>query len=170
MVNLMIFRNLTQKDIPLIVSAFTEIGWNKPTSFFEKYLEEQTNNKRCVWVAFKEKVFAGYVTLKWQSDYAPFREQGIPEISDLNVLPKFRNQGIASTLLDLAETEVFKKSAMVGIGVGLSADYGNAQKLYVKKGYIPDGQGITYDYQPVKFANIVHLDDSLILWFTKRVS
>ncbi|MBX9620905.1 MAG: GNAT family N-acetyltransferase [Alphaproteobacteria bacterium] len=156
-----------QSDIPHIVSAFTDIGWNKPTSLYKKYLKEQENDQRCVWVAFKNNDFAGYITLKWRSAYLPFREQNIPEISDLNVLPQFRKQGVASTLLDRAETEALKKSPIVGIGVGLSSDYGNAQKLYIKCGYIPDGLGVTYNYQPVKFGATVRLDDALVLWFRK---
>lgn len=167
MENLVIFKNLTQEDIPLIVSAFVEIGWNKPASIYQKYLEEQENNQRCVWVAFKENTFTGYVTLKWRSDYAPFQEDNIPEISDLNVFPKFRNQGVGSALLDLAETEAFKKSSTVGIGVGLSADYGDAQKLYIKRGYIPDGKGITYCCNPVSYGRSIVLDDDLVLWLVK---
>lgn len=97
------FRFLSQEDIPLIVSSFTAIGWNKPTSLYQKYLKEQEDDQRCVWVAFKDNDFAGYVTLKWHSEYLSFREQHIPEVSDLNVLPKFRKQGIASELLNLAE-------------------------------------------------------------------
>jgi GNAT superfamily N-acetyltransferase len=161
------YRFLTQSDIPFIVSAFTTIGWNKPASLYQKYLKEQENDQRCVWVAFKDNDFAGYVTLKWYSDYLPFREQNIPEISDLNVLPKFRKQGIASELLSLVETKGGAKSATVGIGVGLSSDYGDAQKLYVKRGYVPDGRGITHNYQPVKFDDSVRLDDALVLWFRK---
>lgn len=161
------FRFLTQEDIPLIVSAFVDIGWDKPTSLYQKYLNEQENDQRCAWVGFKDNDFVGYVTLKWHSDYLPFREQDVPEISDLNVLPQFRKQGLASALLDRAETEALKKSPFVGIGVGLSSDYGNAQKLYIERGYIPDGLGITHNYQPVKFGATIHLDDALVLWFKK---
>ena len=115
------FRLLQQEDIPLIVAAFAELGWDKPASLYQQYLTEQENHQRCVWVAFKEGVFVGYITLKWQSEYASFHQQGIPEISDLNVLPKFRKEGIGSKLLDLAEAEAVKKSKIIGIGVGLYA-------------------------------------------------
>ena len=163
-------RCLTQNAIPLIVSAFSEIGWDKPASLYQTYLEEQEKGERCVWVAFKEDNFAGYVTLKWKSEYSPFREQGIPEISDLNVLPKFRKRGIASVLLDLAEAEAKTKSQMIGIGFGLLADYGDAQKLYIKRGYIPDGLGITSHYQAISYGDRVCVDDDLVLWFTKALS
>lgn len=163
------FRPLQQEDIPLIVAAFAELGWDKPSSLYQQYLAEQENHQRCVWVAFKEGAFVGYITLKWQSEYAPFGKQNIPEIIDLNVLPKFRKKGIGSKLLDLAEAEAQKKSIIVGIGVGLYADYGDAQRLYVKLGYMPDGLGITYNYQPIDPGSMVRLDDDLVLWFTKSL-
>jgi GNAT superfamily N-acetyltransferase len=162
-------RCLMSQDIPLIVSAFAELGWNKPASLYQKYLDEQEKSERCVWVAFREATFLGYVTLKWHSEYLAFKTRSVPEISDLNVLPQFRKQGVASMLLELAEAKAQEKSAIVGIGVGLSADYGNAQQLYVKRGYIPDGQGITYNYEFVPFGGTVILDDDLVLWFTKNL-
>ena len=164
-----VFRKLGEKDVSSIVDSFSQIGWNKPSSLFEKYLEEQKNNQRCVFLAFKENIFAGYITLKWQSEYPPFRMQNISEISDLNVLPKFRKQGIATGLLDLAEGEARTKSGVVGIGVGLTSDYGSAQKLYVQRGYLPDGHGITYDCQIISFGSKVTVDDALVLWLTKKL-
>ena len=40
--------------------------------------------------------------------------------------------------------EVARRSGVVGIGVGLHPGYNAAQRLYVKRGYIPDARGITY--------------------------
>lgn len=163
-----LFEPLKQKNIPVIVASFTQIGWNKPASIFENYLLEQTDYKRCVWIAWVNDNFVGYVTLKWVSCYQFFAQNNIPEINDLNVLPEFRNQGIGSQLLALAEAEAKKKCSYVGLGVGLSADYGPAQKLYIKRGYIPDGNGITYHDALVNYGDEVRLDDDLILWLTKK--
>lgn len=117
--------------------------------------------------------FAGYVTLKWQSRYESFARAGIPEIMDLNVLPPFRKAGIGSMLLDTAEKEAATKSDVVGLGVGLyggpDGGYGAAQKLYVNRGYLPDGRGVTYHYQLAIPGNNYPLDDELTLWFTKRL-
>ncbi len=81
--------------------------------------------------------------------------------------------GIGSKLLDVAEKEALTKSQIVGIGVGLYAGtdggYGPAQKLYVKRGYIPDGKGVTYHYEPVTPGQSYPLDDDLVLWFTKNL-
>jgi GNAT superfamily N-acetyltransferase/NTP pyrophosphatase (non-canonical NTP hydrolase) len=166
--------SLAADHIPLISEAFNQIGWNKPVSLFEGYLKEQEAGERLVWVAHFKGEFAGYVTLKWQSQYPSFKAQNIPEISDLNVLPAYRKMGIGSLLLDTAEKEAAAKSEVVGIGVGLYAGedsgYGAAQRLYIKRGYIPDGQGVTYNYEPAIPGNSYPLDDDLVLWFTKKLS
>lgn len=76
-------------------------------------------------------------------------------------------------LLDIAEKEAATRSDVVGIGVGLYAGveggYGAAQRLYVKRGYIPDGKGVTYQYKPTIPGNSYPLDDDLVLWFTKKL-
>ena len=154
--------------------AFSQIGWNKSVSLFEEYLKEAEKAERLVWIGSVDDQFAGYVTLKWSSSYSSFKEQNIPEIMDLNVLPSFRKIGIGSLLLDTAEKEAGTRSEVVGIGVGLYAGedggYGAAQRLYVKRGYIPDGKGVTYNYQPTIPGNSYPLDDDLVLWFTRRLS
>ncbi len=163
--------SLRREDISIIVSAFKEIGWDKPASTFEGYLHEQLNNRRIIWVAWVDDCFAGYVSFVWESKYPPFRAKHIPEIMDLNVLPPYRNRGIGNHLLELAENAARKKGLQsVGLGVGLYADYGPAQRLYVKRGYIPDGKGITYAYQPIEAGSLVSVDDDLVLWFTKKLS
>ena len=160
---------LKKEDIPLIVSAFAQADWPKPASTFDAYLHEQEAGQRLIWVGWLDNNVAGYVTLVWNSLYKPFHAHAIPEIMDLNVLPQHRNQSIGSNLLAYAEDAAQKKSEYVGLGVGLYADYGRAQQLYVKRGYLPDGRGITYKYQSVSQGNMVHVDDDLVLWFTKRL-
>lgn len=162
-------RAIRENDIPMIVSNFEKNHWPKPASTFETYCEEQRNNQRLIWLAFHQKQFAGYVTLKWSSSYSSFKEKGIPEIMDLNVLPPYRNKGIGSKLLDFAEDQARQKCSAVGIGVGLYKDYGSAQKIYISRGYQPDGLGVTYDYKPVEPGKMVRLDDDLVLWFTKQL-
>jgi GNAT superfamily N-acetyltransferase/NTP pyrophosphatase (non-canonical NTP hydrolase) len=165
--------SLAADHIQLLSGAFNQIGWHKPSSLFEEYLKEQEAGERLVWVAKVQDEFAGYVTLKWQSHYPSFQAQNIPEIKDLNVLPAYRKIGVGSLLLDTAEKEAATKGAAVGIGVGLYAGedggYGPAQRLYIKRGYIPDGKGVTYHYQPTMPGNSYPLDDGLVLWFTRKL-
>lgn len=163
------FKILTLEDIPTIVAAFSDLGWAKPASIYETYLEEQSKGERNVWVAWDEEIFLGYVTLKWISAYESFREQQIPEIKDLNVLPKYRGQGIGAKLMEIAEKAAHQKSGSVGLSVGLTSDYGAAQRLYIKRGYVPDGQGITSHYKPAPWGEWAQLDDDLVLWLVKML-
>jgi GNAT superfamily N-acetyltransferase len=166
-------KTLTLSDIPFLVDAFQKANWQKPAPLFEKYYQEQQQAERVVWLAYFQDQIAGYVTLKWTSLYKPFAQKQIPEIMDLNVLPSFRKFGIGSTLLTAAEEKAASQHSHVGLGVGLyggqDGGYGQAQRLYIKRGYIPDGLGVTYGYKPVDPGKMVSLDDDLILWFTKQI-
>lgn len=160
----------TEEHVPFLQEAFCCPPWNKPSDLFENYLREQRSKERLVWLAFAENKACGYVTLKWKSLYIPFQEKGIPEVSDLNVIPEFRSRGIGAALVEIAEKAARENSCShIGLGVGLYKDYGHAQKLYARRGYVPDGKGVTYDFQPVKPGKKVILDDDLNLWLKKEL-
>src|ERR1051326_5220660 len=129
-------RPLEHADVPIMVAAFEKLGWNKPASQYERYFIEQAMDIRDVYVAYVGEEFAGYLTICWVSPYPAFRDANIPEIVDFNVLPEFRRQGIGSALMDKAESEIAKFSDVAGIGVGMTSDYGSAQRMYVQIGYI----------------------------------
>lgn len=164
-----VIRLLESQDIPEIVQAFEEINWNKPASQYERYLLQQKLEMRDVYVAFVDEEFAGYLTICWKSSYEPFLAKEIPEIVDFNVLPKFRRMGIGTQLMDRAEAEISKVSATAGIGVGMTADYGAAQQLYVLRGYLPDGRGLHWRDHHVRYGEKVQVDDDLALYFTKAL-
>lgn len=162
-------RFLTKEDAAVISAAFTKIGWNKPTSLYERYVAEQAAGERDVIIAEVDGRFAGYVTIRWRPEYVPFAQMGIPEVQDFNVLPEFRRQRIGSRLMDRAEHMVAERSDTVGIGVGMYPDYGNAQRLYVFRGYVPDGRGLTYKNEVLPPMATALNDDDLVLFFTKRL-
>lgn len=162
-------KKLAQTDVNQLFQQFEIANWHKPLSLFEQYYNEQVRGERLIWVAWLENNPVGYITLKWDSLYSPFAEKNIPEIMDFNVLPSYRCLGIGSSLLQIAEETAARKCSVVGLGVGLYSDYGAAQKLYIKKGYIPNGQGISYHYQTLTPGAQTCLDDDLVLWFTKTL-
>jgi hypothetical protein len=47
------------------------------------------------------------------------------------------------------------------------AAYGNAQRLTVLRGYIPDNAGLTYRHKVLKPMEHTFNDDDLVLYFTK---
>jgi GNAT superfamily N-acetyltransferase len=78
----------------------------------------------------------------WESNYAGFRSRGIPLLHQIAVAGPFRRRGVATLLMDAAEQLARDRGiATLGITVGLFDDYGLAQRLYARRGYIPDGQG-----------------------------
>jgi GNAT superfamily N-acetyltransferase len=169
---LFITRNFTEFDIRTLVEAFEKANVQKSSAIFEKYLQEQCQSERVIWIAHtNEKEVAGYVTLTYKSLYPFFADNNIPEIMDLNVLPQFRRNGIGTALIKMAETEASNRSNIVGLGVGLygANGYGAAQKLYVKMEYIPDGNGVTYRYEYATPGCEYLLDDDFVLWFTKKL-
>ncbi len=165
----LLIRRLAAQDPQIFAAAFTAIGWNKPAAQYERYLVEQQRGERVVLVAESEGMFAGYLNVIWRPDYPPFREQCIPEIQDFNVLPQYRNEGIGSRLMESAERVAVERSPIVGIGVGLGADYGPAQRLYVLRGYVPDGRGLVHNNRFPHYGDQVTVDDDLVLHFTKQL-
>jgi GNAT superfamily N-acetyltransferase len=108
--------------------------------------------------------------LLWHSQYPLFSAVGIPEINDMVVAEGHRGQGIATAMIAAFEERVRSDGkSTIGIGVGLYADYGSAQRLYARLGYLPDGRGITWNNQPVAPNSSVRVDDELILWLTKHL-
>ena len=164
-----LIRLLESGDIGPMADAFRRLGWQKPASQFERYLMEQEDGLRPVFVAFVEGEFAGYLAICWHSDYEPFRNEGIPEIVDFNVLPKFRRQGIGTHLMDRAESEIARAHRVAGIGVGLDSDFGAAQRLYVLRGYVPDGRGLYDKDHYVKYGERITIDYDLGLYLTKEL-
>lgn len=160
---------LRETDPPILEAAFAAQGWTKPAAQYVRYLEAQSAGERAVLVARLEGEFAGYVTVVWEPEYAPFREARIPEIQDFNVLIRHRRQGIGTVLMDAAEALVAERSPAVGIGVGLYPDYGPAQRLYVLRGYVPDGRGIAWNHVQTTPGRKVVVDDDLVLYFTKTL-
>ncbi len=162
-------RAIEARDAEPMAAAFAAIGWNKPLSQYLRYLSEQEKGRRDVFVAVQSGVLAGYVTIVWEPDYEPFREGSIPEIQDLNVLPDFRRQRIATRLLDEAERRIGERSEVSGVGVGMTPDYGAAQRLYVLRGYVPDGHGLASHDRILRYGDQVPVDDDLVLRFTRNL-
>jgi ribosomal protein S18 acetylase RimI-like enzyme len=168
--NAITIRLIKESDPETIAEAFREQGWNKPVWLYEGYLEEQRKGDRVSLIAEADGVFAGYVNVLWKSYYPPFQEEGIPEINDFNVMIKFRRMGIGSALMDKAEAVIGERSLIAGIGVGIFSSYGNAQILYAKRGYVPDGKGIFNGEAHVEYGESIVVNDDVALYLTKTLT
>ena len=148
---------------------FARMGWIRPERYCAECCEAQTRGEMVVLVARDDEKLLGCLRVVWNSDYAPFREAMIPEIQDLIVAPASRRQGVASRLMDKAEAIIRTRSSVVGIGVGLHPGYGAAQRMYVLRGYVPDGNPLTYRDEFVNEGQRVTLDDELTMHLTKQI-
>lgn len=161
-------RRLDDAILPGLIETYRKSTGNPREQYFKDLLTAQEKGTRVVLVALHKNDVTGHVTIKWQSEYPSFAEKGIPEINDLWVLREYRRQGVAAALVDEAERIIFQRSRLAGIGVGMYADYGPAQQMYVRRGYVPDGNGLYHGKQPVMPGYDVFVDDDLVLYSVKE--
>ncbi len=159
---------LTADRVEWLTGEFARMGWTRLEGHFAKAFEAQGRGEMVVLVARAGEELLGGLTVLWSSDYAPFRERMVPEIHDLYVTPANRRKGVASRLMDRAEEVVRARSSVIGIAVGLHPGYGPAQRMYALRGYVPDGNALTYRNEFVVERQQVILDDDLVMHLTKE--
>ena len=160
-------RKMQESDIKNLSRGFISQGWPSREEILTRYFKEQESGEREVLVAEIDGAVAGYVTILPSAKHGPFAEV-YPELSDFNVFEPFQNQGIGNLLLEEAEKRVKLISDKVTLGVGLHSGYGPAQRLYMKRGYIPDGTGVWYQNQPLEMNTTIQNNDDLVLYLSKK--
>ena len=161
-------RKMQESDIQDLSRGFISQGWPSREEILTRYFKEQESGEREVLVAEVEGAVAGYITILPCAKQGPFAEI-YPELSDFNVFEPFQNQGIGNLLLEEAEKRVRLISDKVTLGVGLHSGYGAAQRLYIKRGYIPDGTGVWYqNHQPAMNAVCEDIGE-LVLYLSKNL-
>ena len=164
----LIIRSMKETDIQAILEIFTSQGWEKPLWVLQKYYDEDLTESRLLFVAEWEGQVAGYTTLMKEAEHGPFAYNGIPYVCDFNVFKRYQRRGIGSKIMDCAEKAAFEKHDSICLGVGLYTDYGNAQRMYAKRGYIPDGSGVWYKNINLEPGEPCVNDDDLVLYLIKN--
>ena len=159
-------RKMQESDIKDLSRGFISQGWPSREEILTRYFKEQESGEREVLVAEIDGAVAGYVTILPSAKHGPFAEV-YPELSDFNVFEPFRNKGAGNQLLEEAEKRVKFVSSKVTLGVGLHSGYGPAQRLYTKRGYIPDGTGVWYRNKLLEMGASCQNDDDLVLYLSK---
>ncbi|RIW32064.1 GNAT family N-acetyltransferase [Bacillus salacetis] len=160
-------RPAVESDGEKLVEGFKEQGWEKPLELFRTYHLQQSRAEIDFFVAECGQIVAGYVVLIPETPAGPFAAAKIPEIVDLNVLKSFQNHGVGSKLMDAAERKAEEMSDSVSLAAGLHFGYGTAQRMYVKRGYIPDGSGVWYRGRQLEQYGSCVNDDDLVLYLRK---
>ncbi len=162
-------RDMQPTDVPEIVRGEIEQGWHASADKYEMRLTHRREGKAVVLAAEYNGQAAGYINVYPDSPWGAFGGQGLPEIVDFGVLEKYRRRGIGSALMDTAEAIARQYADTVYLGVGLHSGYGSAQRMYVKRGYIPDGSGVWYGESVCEPYGKCVNDDGLILYLSKKL-
>ena len=162
-------RALCVEDIPVFVAGENAQGWHSTPEKLEMRLAHQGAGQCHALVAEYAGEPAGYVHVYPDSQWGPEHFRGLPEIVDFAVLEKFRRRGIGAALMDAAEALAAGYAEEVYLGVGLHSGYGSAQRMYVKRGYVPDGTGVWYGEKVCEPYSDTVNDDDLNLYFSKRL-
>lgn len=158
-------REANSDDIPALEELYRHIG-KKDDGYFAQALDRSN-----IYVCEESDQLCGFCLYNGAPRYAFYKKLGIPEIQDLNVLPDFRRRGIATSLIQYCEDQARKEGRdYIGISVGLTKDYGPAQILYTKMGYIADGNGVTYDREYTLAHKSYTIDDDMALMLVKSLS
>lgn len=166
----LVIRRMLEQDIDKITTEFFMQQNHRPRALYSEFFSQQEAGRRTVLVAQLDDGLAGFLTLLPHARNGPFKDNGVPEITDFNVFRRFQGQGIGNALLDAAEALAASKASGVCLSVGLHEGYGAAQRIYAKRGYIPDGSGIWYKGSRLALNAICFNDDDLLLYLYKDLT
>ena len=164
-----IIRNLQESDAQIITDGEIAQGWDAEIGKYLMRLKDQAEGRAIALAAEYRGEVAGYINVYPNPKCGAFANQGYPEIVDFGVLEKYRRHGIGGKLMDVAEKIAAEYADTVYLGVGLHSGYGSAQRMYVKRGYLPDGSGVWYkDVVCGQYENCCN-DDDLVLYLSKKL-
>ena len=168
--NELIIRNMEEADARIFTDEEIAQGWQTDISKYKARLWDQSVGNCISLTAVYKGLPAGYVHVYLTGLSGAFSGRGFPEIVDFGVLEKYRRKGIGSKLMDVAEEIAGQYANTVWLGVGLHSGYGSAQRMYAKRGYIPDGTGVWYRNKPcAQYETEIANDDDLVLFLSKRI-
>lgn len=162
-------RTMAPGDPAEINRGELEQGYPDMEGKYNMRLEDMRENRCVALVAEYHGVVAGYNHLYFKAQDGPFAGQKICEIVDFGVLEKYRCCGVGTKLMDIAEQIAAQYGDTVCLRVGLHSGYGSAQRMYVKRGYIPDGSGVWYEDKVCGPYQACVNGDSLVLYFSKKI-
>lgn len=162
-------RDLEKPDAQRLTDGEIAQGWDASVEKYLTRLKDQAEGRAVCLCAELDGEPVGYINVYPNSQWGPFGGRGWPEIVDFGVLEKARRQGIGARLMDAAEAVAAHYADTVYLGVGLHSGYGAAQRMYVKRGYLPDGGGVWYGDRVCEPYAPCANDDDLVLYFSKKL-
>ena len=168
--DILLIRDMKAEDAQIITEEEIAQGWHQTIDKYLTRLEHQKQGLCISLIAEYKGNIAGYINVYKRSVEGPYGCRDLPEIVDFGVLEKYRCKGIGTALMDQAELIAGQYADMVYLGVGLHSGYGNAQRMYAKRGYVPDGSGVWYGNSVCPPYQQCCNDDDLILYMSKELN
>ncbi len=162
-------RRMRETDPKAFADGERAQGWHADEAKFERRLKDMAEGLCVTLVADWRGEPAGYISVYRETKSGPFAGTGWPILVDFAVLEKFRRLGIGGMLMDEAERIAREQAGTVCLGVGLHSGYGSAQRMYVRRGYVPDGSGVWYRDAPCPPYAACTNDDELVLFLSKKL-
>ena len=160
-------RDMRMDDALSLFAAEKHLGYGDAENRFPGRVQDAADGKCVALAAVLDDVPVGYVCVYRKPDHGPFAETNAPEIHDFGVLLPHRRQGVGTHLMDAAEEIARQQCDRVWLAVGLHHWYGPAQRMYAKRGYMPDGSGVWYGNRVAECYAMVCNDDELNLYLVK---
>lgn len=155
---------VTDEESPALIDWFS-VNYYDDRQDAEDHFLEHIDGKSATFLARHDDEMVGYVTLgiSWLKK--------IPLITNIMVFEPYQKQGLGNRLMEVAESYTADNLGdQVVLWVPILSEFGPAQRMYVKRGYIPDGCGVVKDGVSVKFGETHTFDHSLHLCLVKQLS
>jgi ribosomal protein S18 acetylase RimI-like enzyme len=164
------FRVVQPEEIAQVKQEVKEAFFSGDEATINANFEDHEDGSSTTILGYEAGRLVGIVTIRWHSHYPLFRERQIPLIQNIEIRYEDRGRGLGNQMLERTEQEIARRSSRAGLVVGISEDYGPAQRLYTKRGFVPDGRGVCRQFTPLKIGDVVTVDHDLLLWLVKDVS
>jgi GNAT superfamily N-acetyltransferase len=152
---------VTREELPAIIDWFATSYYDNRRDA-EAHFADHFDGQGATFIARCGQDIAGYITVALKA-----RIKDIPCIVNFVVFEPYRRHGLGSRLMDIAEAYLAKGADKVVLWVPIIERYGPAQRLYAKRGYIPDGDGVVKNGVPVKEGETHRIDEDLLLCLVK---
>jgi GNAT superfamily N-acetyltransferase len=157
-----------------LISSLTLLFEQEGQISLAQWLQHCVEEEAMTFIACESSEPVGFISLLTEASYPAFHKEGIPEIHGMAVLPSCRGQGVGKRMLEKIEHHAREQGFQkIGLGVGVTEDYQDAFRLYVGKGYKPDGRGLYHGSLPHEFARYgdqITVDNSTTLWLMKTLN
>ncbi len=164
------FRHIQPLEIAWAKQEVKHAFFSGDEAVIDDHFQDHENGESATILGYEQDRLVGIVTIRWRSHYPPFHERNIPLIQNIEIRYEDRGRGLGGLMLERAEREIALRSPIAGLVVGISASYGPAQRLYARRGFVPDGRGVCRGHIPLQEGEVVTIDHDLLLWLTKRVA